>query len=360
MTSLGDFYRHGRIGVFFVLLFPLLSVLSFVYGIVLRLRVFLYDRRILPSLRPQNRLISIGNITLGGSGKTPLTEYVAGRLSSKVPVCILLRGYKRPGHRQTGSDYPFLGDEGSLLKENLADKDVRVKAGADRAGQVLRMEKEGFRGIFLLDDGFQHWRLKRDLDIVTCDACAPFGNGRLLPAGQLREPKSHLKRADVFCLTRCDQADPQAVRDLEETLKAIQPSALIIKAIHEPQYLYDLKIRTRFSLDVLKAFPAGMICGIARPEAFEKTLRGLGAEIRWKKCFEDHHAYTPDEIRAFCRQAAKKNIRVLITTQKDGQRLAGYTRHMDLGLDILVLKIAIKVIRGQEELDARLRSVCGF
>lgn len=360
MRSLGDFYRRGRIGLIFLLLFPLLFALSGIYFLALNIRAFGYRKGFFKSLRPQNRVISIGNITLGGSGKTPLTEYIARVLSSKARVSILLRGYKRPSGMGEADDYALLGDEGSLLKDNLKEQGVIVQAGADRAARVVRMEKEGFQGVFLLDDGFQHWKLKRDLDIVNLDASMPFGNGWLLPAGHLREPKSSLKRAGIFCLTRCDQAEARAVADLEENLKKINPQALIVKTIHEPQYLYDLKIRTRFSLEVLRHSHAGMLCGIARPEAFEKTLQALGMDVRWKKCFDDHHVYAPKEVLAFCRQAARQNIRVLVTTQKDGQRLQSCVKNLDLGLDILVLKISIKVIRGQEELDARLRSVCGF
>ncbi|MFA5038248.1 MAG: tetraacyldisaccharide 4'-kinase [Candidatus Omnitrophota bacterium] len=360
MRGLGDFYRYGRVTGLLIVLFPLLLVLSFAYQLAVWGIRFLYSRGVLKSLRPESRVISVGNITLGGSGKTPLTEYLARTLEPKTKVAVLLRGYRRPASGPGGQDdYSELGDEGSLLKENLGPG-IIVQAGVDRAGLVRKLESGGFRGVLLLDDGFQHWRIRRDLDIVCLDASMPFGNGLLLPAGHLRETRQGLRRAGVFCLTRCDQVEPEVLQKLERILKEINPAAAVIHTIHAPEYFYDLKIKTKFKPESLTHIRSGIVCGIARPQAFVRTLEDLHLDIRWKKFFSDHHSYTRREILDFSKEALSRDIRMLVTTQKDAQRLKAWVRELDLGLDILVLRIGLRVIRGQEELDARLHSVCGF
>lgn len=356
--GLGPFFRQGRITVSFVILFPLLFVLSLVYGFFVALRARFYQTGIFRSFRPESMVVSIGNITLGGSGKTPMVEFTAGLLlESGQKTAVLLRGYKRPCVKGPGNsgDYFRLGDEGSMLKENMPG--LMVRAGVDRRIVAGKLEAEGFRGFLVLDDGFQHLRVRRDLDIVCIDATRPFGNGLLLPAGHLRENKSALKRADVFCLTRSNDTDSRGLSLLEGYLRRINPGALVLRAAHEPKYFYDLKIGTRFSIEFVRNAPSATLCGIARPDTFEKTLSGLGADIRAKYFFPDHHVFTAVEMLECCRDAVRKGAQAVITTQKDAQRLKKIVKETELGIDVLVLRIGIKMINGFEEFNDRLRAL---
>jgi len=362
MNGLESFYGRGRITATYILLFPFLFVLSCVYGVAVVCIAWLYRRGALASLRPQNPVISIGNITLGGSGKTPLTEYVAARLlGAGCPVAVLVRGYGRPSVRK-GADagsFETLGDEGSMIRENTGGKG-RILAGRDRALLARKLEAEGFRGAIVLDDGFQHWRIKRDCDIVAVDASRPFGNGLLLPAGHLREPRSALRRASVFCMTRCDQAGPEAVEALKRMLLRLNPAALVVETDHEPIGLYDLKIKTQFEMGVLRGAAVGLVCGIAQPGSFEKTVAAAGGQVVSRTFFRDHHVYSCGDLSRCCRRALAAGARLIVTTQKDAQRLERLARAADLGVDILVLKIGVRIRKNEAEFNARLRSLCPF
>ncbi len=362
MKGLESFYGRGRITVTYILLFPFLLFFSCIYAAGVVCMRWFYRRGILVPLRPKNPVVSIGNITIGGSGKTPLAEFTAARLlEAGCPVAVLLRGYGRPsaGISRGAGRYEALGDEGGMIEENTGGK-ARVLVDPDRAGLARRLEAEGFRGIILLDDGFQHWRLKRDCDIVALDASRPFGNGLCLPAGHLREPKSALKYASIFCLTRCDQAAPQTVEALKRTLLSLNPAALVVEAVHEPVGLYDLKIKTRFETGALQGVAVGLVCGIAQPASFEKTVAGLGGRVVSRGFFRDHHVYRAGELALCCRQAVSAGARLIVTTQKDAQRLEGLARAVDFGLDILVLKIGMRIVKNEAEFNARLRSLCPF
>jgi len=362
MKGLESFYGRGRITATYILLFPFLLVLSCVYGVVVVCAAWLYRRGVLASLRPRNPVVSIGNITLGGSGKTPLTEYAAAQLvKAGCPCAVLLRGYGRPsnGKGVAPGGYEALGDEGSMIRENLGGK-LQVLAGRDRALLVRRLEADGFRGMIILDDGFQHWRVRRDCDIVAVDAGRPFGNGLLLPAGHLRESKGALRRASIFCLTRCDQAGYEAVETLKRTLLRLNPAALVVETVHEPIGLYDLKIKTGFETNVLRDASVGLLCGIAQPGSFEKTAAGLGGKIVFRASFRDHHVYSADEVSLCCRRAREAGASLMVTTQKDAQRLERLACAADLGMDILVLKIGIRIVKNEAEFNARLRSLYPF
>ncbi|MDD5019192.1 MAG: tetraacyldisaccharide 4'-kinase [Candidatus Omnitrophica bacterium] len=360
MKGLESFYVTGRLTATFILLFPLLFVLSWIYAVCLFIIKEFYRRGILRRLRPQSRVVSVGNMTLGGSGKTPLVGYVAEKiLAAGCPAAVVFRGYGRPSSCAAPhlKGYQELGDEGTMTRENLAGR-ARVLAGPDRAALVRRLEDEGFRGVIVLDDGFQHWRLQRDLDIVAVDACRPFGNGLLLPAGPLRETRRALKRASVLCVTRSDQASPEALEHLKEILSALNPRALIAEAVHEPLGLYDVKIKTPFAVSILRGMSVGLVCGIAQPGSFEKTVVSCGARVVSRSFFRDHHVYSGDDIVQSVQAAAAKNARAILTTQKDAVRLEGFVRDKDLGMDIFVLKVGIRIRKRQEEFNARIRALC--
>ena len=359
MRGLEAFYAQKKVTKTYFVLFPLLFLLSGIYGLLLEILKFLYRAGILRSYRSSAKVISVGNITLGGSGKTPLVEYLADLLTRDGHrVAILLRGYKRPQQPSAGvsQDYYTNGDEGSMLKQNLKGR-ATVLTGPDRVGLTRRLDEEGGFDTIILDDGFQHWKLKRDLDIVTIDATDPFGNGLLLPAGHLREEVSSLARADIFCLTRCDEATEEKCRKLKSRLTNINPRSSVVIAIHAPENLYQLGTEKEAGLDALRGDQVCVLCGIANPCSFLTSVQKLGARVAMKSFFQDHHPYREHEIIDIAKKCIDARADKIVTTQKDAVRLAGLSCLKDLGVDIWVLRIGLKIIVGKEGLDGRLRSL---
>ena len=359
MNGLKIFYTQNKVTTAYIVLWPLLFILSCFFALLLFARGFFYRIGIFKSYRPDLKVISIGNITLGGTGKTPFAAYLAKRLRSEGhKVAILLRGYKKPKQIDTmgSTEYNAMGDEASMLKSTCGEG-VDVLAGKDRVLLAWQMEKEKTVDTVILDDGFQHFRLKRDLDIVTIDASNPFGNKFILPLGILREPLSSLKRADCFCLTRCDEASEYMIGELRSFLNRLTPAALVLKAFYCPASLYDLKKNKKESLEILKNKNVCLLAGIANPFSFIKTVRDLGAGISLKVFFDDHHHYSPAEIRDVAFKCREAKIKTILTTEKDAMRLSGFVLEQDLGVDFFVLKIALKIVEGEEALSARLHTL---
>lgn len=358
MMGLKSLLGENRITLPFIVFFPFLFILSFVYGVLVFLARLLYRKGIVASYRPRAKVISVGNITVGGSGKTPLVEYVASFLAQDHRrAAILLRGYKRPGSgAESCGSFTVYGDEGAMLKRNLGER-VLVEAGYDRAALAKRLDQDNRCDTIILDDGFQHWRIQRDLDIVTLDASRPFGNRFLLPAGHLREGLSSLKHAQIFCLTRCDEVSSGAISSLESVLRKINPQALVVRTRHRPESVEHLKTGAVDQLAGLRGLRAGLFCGIANSSSFLKTVQKLGAQICWQKFFGDHHVYTRREMANLAQECLKQNISCLVTTQKDAVRLEGVYSRQKAQIDILVLKISLEVLTGKEALDGRLHSL---
>ena len=359
MNGLKIFYTEGRCTILYIILFPLLFVLSCFYFLLVGLAAFLYTKGILRSYRSKAKVISVGNITLGGSGKTPLVEYLAHQLADdRRRVCILLKGYKTPKENKAmGSpDYYVYGDEASMLKESLMDKAV-VLTGNKRDELACEIDAGSLGDTILLDDGFQHWRLKRDWDMVVMDATRPFGTRFLLPAGHLREGLSSLKRAHCFVLSHCDEASGDQIAELEKLLFSINPRADILRSIHAPESLTHLKTGKKEDLDILKGVSVGLFCGIAHPASFLNTVKKLGAYVILERFFDDHHHYQQEEITDFIENCRAAGIERILTTEKDAPRVSGLVRSMDLRIDILVLRIVLKITKGQEILNGRLYSL---
>ncbi|OIO35094.1 MAG: tetraacyldisaccharide 4'-kinase [Candidatus Omnitrophica bacterium CG1_02_44_16] len=357
MNGLKIFYTQNKITAAYIVLWPLLSILSCVFNFLLFARAFFYRIGIFHSYRPGLKVISIGNITLGGTGKTPFAAYLAKRLRSEGHrVAILLRGYKRPLQSDgMGSDeYNAVGDEASMLK-SACGEGIEVLADKDRVSLAQQLQRQKIVDTVILDDGFQHFRLKRDLDIVTIDASSPFGNKLILPLGHLREPLSSLKRADCFCLTRCDEASEYMIGELRDFLNRLNPEALVLKAFYCPVSLYDLKKNIKEPVSFLKGKNVCLMAGIADPFSFLKTVRDLGAGISLKIFFDDHHHYSPGQIRDVALRCGNAKIKTVVTTEKDAARLSGFILGAgDLGVDFFVLKIALKIVEGEEALSGRL------
>lgn len=355
-SVLRSFYTEGRITPVIALLFPALWILSLIYGAAMKLRRFLYDRGLLRSYRPASRVVSVGNLTLGGSGKTPMVAYLAEYFKARGGrrTAILIRGYKRPSEKTALGDEDFrrMGDEASMLKNMGIGS---VVASRERAREARRLDAEGATDVIILDDGFQHVRLARDLEIVLVDATRPFGNGCVLPAGPLREFRGALRYADVLCVTRADEA-PAGSRDrLRASLAGLNPRALLIESAHRTRGLYDLMTGKPESLNVLSGAGIGLFSAIANPASFLHSVESAGGRIVVKKFFEDHHVFLPQEIRDIIREGAQRGVRVFVTTQKDAPRLAGLLPPQDVRL--FVLKVGLEITRGEKEFHERLSSL---
>lgn len=354
------FYADNKMTFLTFILMPVFFLLSCLYLFILAVIKLLYRFHILRSYRFKGCVISVGNITMGGSGKTPLVHYLADYLSRYRRVLILLRGYRRPKKpASVGKDtfYKF-GDEASMLMDVFEGGRCQVIAERNRTRSLKSMEEKGFNGIVILDDGFQHWRVMRDFDIVVIDAAKPFGNRMVLPAGQLREDLGALKRADCICLSRCNEVSPDKLADLKDYLLQKAESAIFIETIHQNIALKSLKNTDLVELEYLKGKKVCLFCGIANPYSFLASVERLGAQVVEKRFFSDHHEYSKEEARCLVRMCMDAKASVLITTEKDAQRLAGFFAGTDTGIEVFALKIAIKVIEGEEVLHERLNALC--
>jgi len=296
------------------------------YGRVMDLRNLLYDRDVLKSYDLGVHTISVGNLTTGGTGKTPLVALIAKLLiDTGETVCILTRGYgrKNPRSRVLVSDGSNIladaetgGDEPVELAHKLDGKAIIV-ADPDRVA-AARWAREKFEiSAFILDDGFQHRRARRDLDVVCIDATDPCGNGRILPAGTLRESFKSLSRADAIVITRSDQVEDTG--ELERRLMERSPDAAIFKAKTRIASIVTLdgsdELGTR---EKLAAFT-----GIGNPDSFFRTLEDAGPDIVATETFRDHHRFTQTDISKLGSVAGASGASGLVTTAKDAVKLTG-------------------------------------
>ena len=241
-----------------------------------------------------------------------------------------------------------------VLEENLPD--VPHLQGADRAELAKIAVEELESDILVLDDGFQHRRLKRDLDLVLIDATCPWGHGYLLPRGLLREPIGSLKRADAVIMTRCDLASPEVIAGIKETIAKIKPELPIAESTHRPARWRNAAQQT-VPLDALKNRPVAGFCGLGNPEAFRQTLVKLGLDVIAWRTYPDHHAYGKDDIealRTWARQLPQDAA--LATTQKD---LVKIRLNRMAERDLWALEIALDLTSGQEAIERLLRKTAG-
>jgi tetraacyldisaccharide 4'-kinase len=311
---------------------------------VVELRNLAYSRGWARCHRVGVPIVSVGNLTVGGTGKTPCVEYIARFFREQaVQVAILSRGYGTAA----GSN-----DEALLLQSNLPD--VPHLQGADRVGLARIAVDELGSEVLVLDDGFQHRRLARDLDLVLIDATAPFGYGHLLPRGLLREPVSSLKRAELILLTRCDQVDAKAVQDLRRLLRRETPHMPVVETIHQPVCLINNDGDER-PLTELHSCPVAAFCGLGNPEAFRRTLADLGAALTDFRVYPDHHGYTPRDVEDLDNWSHSQPPRsMVVTTQKD---LVKLKRSAVGELPLWALLVRLRVETGGEVLTQQLQSV---
>jgi len=315
----------------------LLFVFSLVYLFGVEFTKILHKIGILRTHRVNCRVVSIGNITMGGTGKTPLVELAAKRLKEKGKnAVVLIRGYG--------------DDEHKLLRENL--KDAKVLVGRDRVKNAKRAIAEFKPDVILLDDGFQHWRIKRDLDIVSINSRNPFGNGNIIPRGILREPLSSLKRADIFLVNKVDSNSAQEA--IIERLKKINPKADVFKCKYAPVSIYDFIQDKKIDLREIKDKKVCALSAIADPEYFEKLLRNSGAIVESSFRFQDHHDYDKQELEEIIKKCKESNIWAILTTQKDIVKIREIISKTEI--PIYALQIEPKIDR-EDELIGRLYSV---
>jgi tetraacyldisaccharide 4'-kinase len=325
-----------------------LPPLSLLYGAVTRTRLSLYRRGTFHTTKLDRPVISVGNITTGGTGKTPLVEWVARTVAAQgKKVCILTRGYgrKNPHLQVIVSDgYGVLaspteaGDEPYLLATRLVGQSA-VISSADRIAAGQEAIKDFGTDCFVLDDGFQHLRLARDLNIVTIDATNPWGGGKLLPYGRLRETPENLSRADCVVITRCDQVGE--LDTLRSEIGRLTGGRPIFQSRMRTSRVSPLKN----SADGLTS-PARVaaFCAVGNPHSFFEHVRRYGFELKLQKHYPDHHVYSQDEIDALVRQAGEVGASALITTAKDAVKL----RTLSFSLPCYVLEIEIEIENASE------------
>ncbi|MCX6895200.1 MAG: tetraacyldisaccharide 4'-kinase, partial [Verrucomicrobia bacterium] len=247
-------------------------------------------------------------------------------------------------------DSDMAGDEPYMLASNLKDVVVLVDKDRVKAGRYA-IEKFGCDTL-LLDDGFQYWKLRgRRQDIVLVDRQQPFGNERLLPRGTLREPPSHLARANVIFITKSD-GDTAALR---ARINKHNPTAGIIECVHHPLYFEDVFSGERHGLDFLKGRKIASLSGIAQPESFEESLTKLGAELVYSKRFTDHHRFTQQEILNAINRGKKRQAEFIITTQKDAVRFPKIDRR---DLPVFFVRVEIKILSGAADFEDCVRKIC--
>jgi tetraacyldisaccharide 4'-kinase len=348
-----------------------------VYEQAVQIRLGLYRRRL---FRPQELgcpVVSVGNLTVGGTGKTPVAEMLARELQRRGRrVAILSRGYKsvpRPfAQRLRNKVFKHLdlfpprivsdgkdvlldsrraGDEPHMLAKNLPG--VCVLVDKDRVKSGLHALRHFDSDVLLLDDGLQYQRLRHRIDVVLVDSQAPFGNEHLLPRGTLREPPANLRRASYIVVTK---SGPKPDEALLARLRKLNRTAAIIECNHAPRHWQDLRTGENLPLDHLKGRHVGAMSGIARPESFEEGVRQLGAMVEISKAFADHHRFTKKEILRFLEWCDRRSLDALVTTEKDAVRFPDIDNPP---VPMLFLRVEIEILRGREHWDELLGRLAG-
>ncbi len=370
-----DVILERRHGIRASILRGLLYALSLLYERIVQLRLFLYRHRIFRERTLGCLVISIGNLTVGGTGKTPIVEKFARALrGGGRRVAILSRGYKsvprtvpQKWHSRFGKKAPApprivsdgksllldsltAGDEPYMLANNL--KDVIVLVDKDRVKSGLFAIKELKADTLLLDDGLQYLHLKHRLDIVLIDRQAPFGNEHLLPRGTLREPPRNLRRASYIFITK---SNGESNERLIERIRRYNRTAEIIECAHQPLHLQDVFTGEQLPLEKLRGTFIGALSGIAQPESFEDGLRNLGAKIELSKQYADHHRYNEAELQSFINRCLRRDLAMIVTTEKDAVR---FPRLLKPEVPIYFLRVEIEILSGHESWEHCVARIC--
>ena len=335
--------RNQKIALFSPLLIPL----SFLYWLVVEIRNFLFCHQLLLKTAKLNCfLISIGNITAGGTGKTPITIFLAKQLLKKErEIAVIARGYKKKGNgflvsnkREILLEPGESGDEAGLLAKNLSG--IPILIGRNRK-ELTKIALNNFKAdTIILDDAFHYRYLKKDCEIVVLDSTNPFSNKRLLPAGLLREPLSSLKYADCFWLNHINLVDQEKLDGLKKSLKEINPGANVVESFYQPVSLVDSSGKVS-EISAIFGKEVWLLAGIGNPSTFENLVKDLGVKIKGKSFFHDHHWYKNRDLK----KISRKDFDILLTTEKDLIKL----KELVFPKPILALRIEVK-IKDEEKL----------
>src|SRR5213082_2500212 len=364
--------RHGfRAGI----LRGILYALSFIYERLVQLRLYLYRKRVFRERALGCLVISIGNLTVGGTGKTPIVEKFARALQSGGRrVAILSRGYKSVPRKRSWldrikkkdvdpprvvSDGKSLlldsltaGDEPYMLAHNLRDVIVLVDKDRVKSGRFA-IDKWNIDTL-LLDDGLQYLHLKHRLDMVLVDRQAPFGNEFLLPRGTLRESPRNLRRASYIFITK-NTGEPNF--ELMRRIRRYNRTAEVIECAHKPLYLQNIFTGEQLPLEALHDAFIGSLCAIAAPESFENALTKLGAHIDLAKRYIDHHYYTEAELTSFINRCVRRDLAMIVTTEKDSVRMPRLSE-TELKVPIYFLRVEIEILSGHESWQHCVARIC--
>jgi tetraacyldisaccharide 4'-kinase len=312
------------------------------YTLAVSWRNHRYDTGRAETVRTPVPVVSVGNLTLGGTGKTPMVEWLARWFRShRVRVTLISRGY--------GAERGAQNDEALELEQRLPD--VPHLQNPDRAAAAATAIEEFACQLILLDDGFQHRRLARDLDIVLLDASEPFGYRHVFPRGLLREPIHGVRRAQVIVLSRADMVDPSQRAGIWAEVAHYAPEAARIEVRHAPRGLLSAS-GTEEPTAALAGHAVAAFCGIGNPSGFRHTLAACGFELAAFRAFPDHHAYSREDIQTLGRWADEHDVRAVLCTHKDLVKIG--LEHLGRR-PLWALTIGLEIMSGQPDLEARLR-----
>ncbi|BCU77192.1 tetraacyldisaccharide 4'-kinase [Luteolibacter sp. LG18] len=355
----------------------LMLALSGLYRLIVQTRLCLFRKNWKQQHHLGTLVVSIGNLTVGGTGKTPVVELLARTLRDRGrTVSILSRGYKskkldepQKWKRADGTPIPgdlmpkvvstgrailleskFAGDEPFMLASNLDGVSVVVDKNRVKGGRFAI--RELLADTLLLDDGMQYLNLAHGIDIVLVDATAPFGTEALLPRGTLREPKKNLRRASYIFITKCDGSSNEA---LIERLRKYNRVAEIIECTHGPKYLQNLFTHEREPLSFLEGKYTAAISGIAVPENFERQVERLGAKVEIRRRFSDHHRFSRKEISKFLSRCTERDMDLIVTTEKDAVR---FPRPAQIEVPVYFLRIEVQILKGHDVWERLIDRLC--
>ncbi|MGE5192692.1 MAG: tetraacyldisaccharide 4'-kinase [Deltaproteobacteria bacterium] len=321
-----------------------LRIAALFYGLGIRVRNGAYDRGWKKSERAALPVVSLGNLTTGGTGKTPFAAFVARWFRERgIRVCFISRGYR--------ADQEGANDEALVLDQLCPD--VPHLQNPDRVAAARVAQEELGSQLIILDDGFQHRRLARDLDIVLIDATNPWGFGHLLPRGLLREPVTSLKRADLVVITRVDQVAREVVEEIRRQVASIHPDCGIAEATFRPVRLIGSTGKTA-AIESLCGRSVAAFCGIGNPAAFRAGLEKIGWKVADFRCFPDHHNYTRTDVRDLERWSGALSVDAVVCTQKDLVKI-GLERFSEHPL--WAVEIGTQITAGAGLLEALLQDV---
>ncbi len=345
MTALKTYFRllaeDRQAGPATKFLNPVLETASAGYGTVVSLLRQCHEKKILPRKRLPFPVVSVGNLTWGGSGKTPLVEYLARKISERhATPLVLTRGYSH--------------DEIEQVRHHLPR--VIIGVGKDRYSVAMQESQKTRIHVAFLDDGLQHWKIERDIEIIVVNALNPFGNEKLIPRGILREPLSALNRAHIVVISHVNLVEPEALEKLKNRIREMAPNAFIVESYLEPLFLYRAHRRKRVSIGRLQNQKVTTFSGVAMPQSFQMLL--TKCQIRPTRNFEftDHHDFSENELEEIKTISQSSSTEEIITTEKDFYRAPEKITKI---LNPLILATRLRIQSGEEVLTERLFRLLG-